>query len=59
MGIPQAANQRWSLDFVADTFAGNRRMRVFALVDDFTAECLCLVADTSLSGLRVARELMA
>jgi len=28
-------------------------------VDDFTRECLCLVADTSLSGVRVARELDA
>ncbi len=30
-----------------------------ALVDDFTRECLALVADTSLSGTRVARELNA
>jgi putative transposase len=29
------------------------------VVDDFTRECLCLVADTSLSGARVARELDA
>ena len=29
------------------------------MVDDFTRECLCLVADTSLSGQRVARELDA
>ena len=29
------------------------------MVDDFTRECLCLVADTSLSGRRVARELDA
>jgi putative transposase len=29
------------------------------MVDDFTRECLCLVADTSLSGRRVARELTA
>ena len=29
------------------------------VVDDFTRECLCLVADTSLSGRRVARELTA
>lgn len=57
MAIPQGPNQRWSLDFVSDVFAGNRRFRVLAIVDDFTAECLCLVADTSLSGLRVAREL--
>ena len=27
------------------------------MVDDFTRECLALVADTSLSGLRVGREL--
>jgi putative transposase len=30
---------------------------VLAVVDDFTRECLALVADTSLSGLRVGREL--
>lgn len=29
------------------------------MVDDFTRECLCPVADTSLSGRRVARELDA
>ena len=57
MAIPQEPNQRWSLDFVSDVFAHGRRFRVLAVVDDFTAECLCLVADTSLSGLRVAREL--
>ena len=26
------------------------------MVDDYSRECLCLVADTSLSGLRVARD---
>jgi putative transposase len=57
MTIPQGPNQRWSLDFVSDVFAQGRRFRVLAVVDDFTAECLCLIADTSLSGLRVAREL--
>ena len=57
MTIPQGPNQRWSLDFVSDVLAGSRRFRVLAVVDDYTAECLCLVADTSLSGLRVAREL--
>ena len=36
-----------------------RRFRVLAIVDDFTRECLALVADTSLSGNRVARELDA
>jgi putative transposase len=57
MTLPQAPNQRWSLDFVSDTFTDSRRFRILAVVDDFTRECLCLVADTSLSGSRVAREL--
>ena len=34
-----------------------RRFRILTLVDDFTRECLGLVVDTSLTGLRVAREL--
>jgi len=34
-----------------------RRFRMLAIVDDCTRECLALVADTSLSGGRVAREL--
>lgn len=34
-----------------------RRFRVLVVVDDFTRECLALVADTSLSGRRLAREL--
>src|SRR5579863_1751363 len=57
MTLPQGPNQRWSLDFVSDTLTDGRRFRILAVVDDFTRECLCLVADTSLSGVRVAREL--
>ena len=34
-----------------------RRFRILAVVDDCTRECLALVADTSISGVRVAREL--
>ncbi|MBY4612796.1 MULTISPECIES: IS3 family transposase [Rhizobium] len=57
MLIPLAANDRWSLDFVSDQLTDGRRFRVLTVVDDCTRECLALVADTSLSGLRVAREL--
>jgi len=57
MVLPQAPNQRWSLDFVSDALADGRRFRILAVVDDFSRECLALVADTSLSGVRVAREL--
>jgi len=59
MTIPRGPNQRWSLDFLSDAFSDGRRFRILAIVDDFTRECLCLVADTSLSGRRVARELDA
>ena len=59
MSIPDRANARWSLDFVSDAFTDGRRFRVLAIVDDYTRECLALVADTSLSGMRVVRELDA
>lgn len=59
MAIPQGVNQRWSIDFAQDTLVDGRRFRVLAVVDDFTRECLGLVVDTSLSGVRVARELTA
>ena len=57
--LPAGPNQRWSLDFVSDTLIDSRRFRVLAVVDDFTRECLALVADTSISGVRVGRELDA
>lgn len=59
MLVPERSNERWSLDFVSDAFTDGRRFRVLAIVDDFSRECLALVADTSLSGLRVTRELTA
>jgi putative transposase len=57
--LPSGPNERWSLDFVSDSFTSGRRFRILAIVDDYTRECLGLVADTSLSGARVARELDA
>ncbi len=57
MATPDGPNQRWSLDFASDTLADGRRFRILCVVDDFSRECLALVADTSLSGNRVAREL--
>ena len=57
MLLPSRANERWSLDFVSDAFTDGRRFRVLVVVDDFSRECLALVGDTSLSGLRVTREL--
>ncbi len=59
MTLPLMPNQRWSLDFVSDQLTDGRRFRVLTVVDDCTRECLALIADTSLSGARVARELAA
>lgn len=57
--LPLLPNQRWSLDFVSDQMTDGRRFRILTVVDDCTRECLALIADTSLSGARVARELGA
>lgn len=57
MTVPQGQNQRWSLDFVSDALVDGRRFRILAIVDDFTRECLALVVNNSLPGVRVAREL--
>ena len=59
MVVPEGPNQRWSMDFVSDAFTDGRRLRLLAVVDDYSRECLALVADTALSGARVARELDA
>ena len=52
-------NARWSIDFVHDQLANGRRLRILNILDDVTKECLAAVADTSISGKRVARELTA
>ena len=57
MTIPQGSNQRWSLDFVSDSLVDGRRFRILCVIDDFSRECLATVADNSISGVRVAREL--
>jgi putative transposase len=57
MAAPDRPNACWSLDFVHDQMTDGRRFRVLAVVDNCTRECLALVPDTSISGVRVAREL--
>lgn len=55
--VTAEANARWSLDFVHDQFACGRRFRILNVIDDVTKRCLASVPDTSISGVRVAREL--
>jgi len=59
MTMPSGPNERWSLDFVSDSLTGGRRFRILCVVDDFTREALAVVADFSISGHRLARELDA
>src|SRR5437870_1197213 len=52
MIMPNAPNDRCSLDFVSDQLTDGRRFRILT----WSCEYLALVADTSLSGTRVTRE---
>ena len=55
MPLPISANQRWSIDFMNDSFWNGRRFRTLNIVDDFTRECLGIEISTSIPGARVAR----
>ena len=72
MLVPDRQNERWSLGArhcpwanggldgsLSDAVTDRRRFRVLANVDNFSRECLGLVADISFSGIRVPRELTA
>jgi putative transposase len=47
-------NERWSMDFVAARLIDGRWFRVLTVVDQFTRECVLLLADSSLTGQKVA-----
>jgi putative transposase len=56
-GTEGEANERWSMDFVADELEDGRALRVLNVADDFTRECLGNEVDRSLPAERViARE---
>lgn len=48
MLVPQAPNQRWSMDFQHDLLATGQRLRTLNIVDDFSRECPAIEVDTSL-----------
>jgi len=50
MPVPLRPNQRWSLDFLSDTFGACRKFRILAVNDDCCRKNLALIADTSISG---------
>ena len=55
--LPEGPNERWSMDFMADSLATGRGFRTLNVVDDSSRECVAIEVDSSLSGERVARVL--
>ncbi len=53
MPAPLMPNERWSMDFVADSIVTGRRFRALAIIDDYSRECPVIEVDTSLGGRRV------
>lgn len=48
-------NEVWSMDFVSDSLANGRRLKCFAVVDDFSRESVVLDVDYGISGQYVTR----
>jgi putative transposase len=57
MPVPAQPHDLWVLDFVSDQLVSGRRFRILAVYDVCTRRCLLAIADFSLTGVRVAREL--
>ena len=56
---PARPNERWAMDFVSARTTDGRWFRTLTVVDVFTRESLALVADRSLTGVKVATALSA
>lgn len=54
---PERANAQWALDFLEDSLASGRKIRVLSVIDVFTREALALEVDFSLPGRAVVRVL--
>jgi len=54
---PTRPNERWSMDFVSARLVDGRWFRTLTVIDIYTREALALVADRSLTGIKVAAAL--
>ena len=52
---PKRPGELWCLDFCHDTCLNGTKLKVLAVVDEFTRECLALEAQTSLKAVSVRR----
>ncbi len=53
--VPTGPNHVWAMDFVHDTLADGRAIRVLTLIDSCTRECLTLTVAPRFTGADVAR----
>jgi putative transposase len=53
MPIPTRPAEQWSMDFLSDQLADGRRLRVFAVIDQYSRESLAIEAGTSFPGSAV------
>ena len=54
---PSVGQEHWSMDFMSDRLSNGRPMRMISIVVQYTRTCPMLVADTSISGHKVAAAL--
>ena len=52
--LPSCAKQVWSMDFVMDSLANGRRLKILTVVDDLTKESVLIEPAHSLTGDDVA-----
>lgn len=54
---PRQLNERWSMDFVADTVLAGRRFRAQTVVDNWSRQSHIIEPDFTLSGTKVVAAL--
>ena len=54
---PTRPNERWTMDFVSARLADGRWFRTLTVLDVYTRQSLALIADRSLTGVKVATAL--
>lgn len=57
LGVPQMINSRWSMDFMVDRLDNGRRIRLLAIIDLFSRECVSIDVDYSLRAEKVVQRL--
>jgi len=52
---PNHPHHIWSMDFVRDSLADGRTIKILSVLDEYTRKCFWMEIDTSINGVRVVR----